>query len=741
MTIVDEMVSAREVSVRRSFEFCQECAKLLSSDDKLDNALGRRIIINALDNWAKIPKPTQQIWTSLIESAGFYPYLELEKDRKKIVLNDTAAEIRKEFHQSEHTGKYLHEVQKTHNDILLEGKKNLIVSAPTSFGKSLLIEEVIASKKYQNIVVIQPTLALLDETRKKLMKYKDSYKIIVRTSQKPSLDKRNLFLLTAERVTEYAGLPKIDFFVIDEFYKLSSKRDLERFDVLNNAFNLLVNQYGARFYLLGPNIDNIPPGFKEKFNADFENTDYSLVDVREVDKTSKEFGERGAKKAKKVAALFDLLLQLRNEQTIIYCSSPQSVRELARDFYYYLQTKIEAGTITVQPREALPLVEWIRQTLGDNWSLIKCLSLGIGIHDAALQKHITSSIIQYFNDNKLSFLFCTSTIIEGVNTSAKNVVYFGKKKGLSIPIDYFDYSNIKGRAGRMMVHYVGKVYNFNEPPKSTGIQVDIPFFDQKDVSDEILINIPEKDVLDKASAQYKALMALPQDERELFKRNGISIEGQKTVLEMLKIEIPKNYRLLYWRTIPTFNQLNHVFSLAWNFLKQGESKGGVVTPFALTTVTYKYITWRNIIDVVNDTYEYYKGQRALGDKAVKDSTDEELYDDAIRKTFWIQRHWFYYKVPKWLNVMNSLQEYVCEMKGLPPANYTYLSNKIENDFVRKNLSILVEFGVPQSAITKLANKIPEGLEEDDILAEIKAKNLLEGSNLILYEKQKILENL
>ena len=59
----------------------------------------------------------------------------------------------------------------------------------------------------------------------KLRKYKDDYKIVVRTSQRYSENKRNLFLLTAERVMEYEPLPKIDFLIIDEFYKLSLKRN------------------------------------------------------------------------------------------------------------------------------------------------------------------------------------------------------------------------------------------------------------------------------------------------------------------------------------------------------------------------------------------------------------------------------------------------------------------------------------------------------------------------------------
>ncbi|MGS4443454.1 DEAD/DEAH box helicase [Enterobacter roggenkampii] len=66
---------------------------------------------------------------------------------------------------------------------LINSEKNVIASAPTSFGKSLLIEEIVASKKYKNIIIIQPTLALLDETRKKISKYSNDYKLIVRTSQ------------------------------------------------------------------------------------------------------------------------------------------------------------------------------------------------------------------------------------------------------------------------------------------------------------------------------------------------------------------------------------------------------------------------------------------------------------------------------------------------------------------------------------------------------------------------------
>ena len=142
------------------------------------------------------------------------------------------------------------------------------------------------------------------------------------------------------------------------------------------------------------------------------------------------------------------------------------------------------------------MTDWIREFISDDWSLLNTLKYDIGIHDGALQKHITTSIINYFNNGAIKYLFCTSTIIEGVNTSAKNIVYFDAKKG-SNQVDYFDYSNIKGRAGRMMVHYIGKIYNFNPPPEKSNIIIDIPFFQQNPIKDEVLIQLDDSDIRDK----------------------------------------------------------------------------------------------------------------------------------------------------------------------------------------------------------------------------------------------------
>lgn len=341
---------------------------------------------------------------------------------------------------------------------------------------------------------------------------------------------------------EYQNLPQIDFFVIDEFYKLSAQRDDERSGILNNAFYKLLQQHlTPQFYLLGPNIDGISEGFTEKYNAIFYKTGYSLIENKTEDIYSK-YEDKFAKplryKAFKEEKLFELLLDLKDEQRIIYCSSPNRVRELAEKFCKFLEEK------NIEKSEGLPLVEWIREHIDPNWNLINFLNYQIGINDGALQKHINSSMLDYFNDKKLKYIFCTSTIIEGVNTSAKNIIYFDKKKGPN-DIDFFDYSNIKGRSGRMMIHYIGRIYNFNPPPRQQGkMIVDIPFYQQNPIKDEVLNGLKNSDIKSevKDSEQYRELLKIPQEERELFQRNGVLIKGQKQILDIIS-ELGSTYTI------------------------------------------------------------------------------------------------------------------------------------------------------------------------------------------------------
>lgn len=724
-----------QISIIDSFDMAKQCSVFLNERISADN--GRKIIVHVLNNWFKIPVETHEMWTDLIEVAGFYPYL--EKEKCNIKFSNLSGELRKELHFADDIINdkkiYFHEEQKELKTILESGK-NLIVSAPTSFGKSLLIEDIVSNNRYKNIVVIQPTLALLDETRKKLKKYKNNYNIIVRTSQVASKDKGNLFLLTAERVLEYKDFPKINFLVIDEFYKLSTARDDERADHLNNAFYYLLKNFSPQFYLLGPNIEGISIGFEEKYNALFYKTDYSLIDNQIINIYSEhqnKFSQPRKYKEYKENVLFDLLYQLKNEQSIIYCSSPSRVRELAYKFTKYL------SKIGFQKNDSISLIEWIKLYVDEKWNLINFLEYQIGINDGALQKHINSSMIKYFNDEKLKYLFCTSTIIEGVNTSAKNIIIFDSTKG-GKPIDFFDYSNIKGRSGRMMIHYIGKIYNFIAPPAQETITIDIPFFEQsenpKEFSPEIEIAIDDSDIKNKDREQYKNLKLLSPIEKLIFKNNGVSVKGQISILNQLQRDIHNKRNLIVWNSSPNYEQLKYVLELCWdNLLKEGETTSPM-TKKRITKVTFDYGIKKSIKYLIDSTYIFFKEK----DRFPK-LNDTDILNEAIRESFQILRHWFQYKVPKWLSVVHELQLYVCRQNNITYGNYTWYLSQIENDFIQDNLTILTEYGIPKSAIDKLQKNINGTLDEQSVIQKAIEYMNKKDTDLLIYEIERIKESL
>lgn len=705
----------------------KECMHLLNTNNKAE---ANARIIAAIERIVENGTQYGYMWASIMEAAGFYPYL--SKYREIFQNNDTSSMITQEFFASDNmSGIYFHEEQK---EIVkkLEAERNMIISAPTSFGKSLLIEEIVASQKYKNIIIIQPTLALLDETRKKLSRYVNYYKLIVHTSQEPDSNRGNIFLFTAERVLEYQKFPTIEFFVLDEFYKLSKKRDDERADILNNAFHNIIKKYNCKFMLLGPNIDDISKGFAHKYDAEFFKTNYSLVlneEINVYEQYQGQFGERGEKKIYKQKVLFELLSELNGQPTLIFCSSPDRVRKLSKAYVEFLKSENKK-----QREEQVPLIEWIDKNVTPNWSLAELLRYSVGIHDGSLPKHITSSIINYFAEGMVNCLFCTTTIIEGVNTCAQNIIYFDKTKGKRVPIDYFDYCNIRGRAGRMMVHFTGKIYNFNEPPRPELTIVDIPFFDQENISDEILINLERDEMKYPEREQNQYILNLPENIKKIFKQNGVSVRGQEEILRQLARE--ENYKNIYWSGKPSYEQLGFVLELAWNNLLRDGETTSPMTLSKLIKLTFDYGNGTSVKDMIASDFRYKTKGKKLGLEEKK-----EVLDESIQSIFQIIRHWFQYKIPKWIGVVNSLQEYVCSTNGKKAGSYAYYASLIEHDAIPEHIALLLEYNIPASTIKKILSVLPADLKDQELVDYIFINKVCENEELLEYERQLISRNL
>ena len=248
------------------FEVLHDISCFVNSPDTEDT--GRELVLRALEK-RNCFQEFMEILNSLTRQVGLSPYLEPDQ----LSFRDLIAH---EFHRPPSMEKtfVFHRAQAEVYRRIVDGE-NVILSAPTSFGKSRIIDALIATERYTNIAVVVPTIALIDETRRRLSVFSDRYKVVTQLTQKPS--DRNIFVFTAERINAYENLPAIDFFVIDEFYKIGSMSEDETMTIaLNQAFYKL-HKGGGQFYLLGPNIRQIPEGLEDKFRCFFYSTNFSTV--------------------------------------------------------------------------------------------------------------------------------------------------------------------------------------------------------------------------------------------------------------------------------------------------------------------------------------------------------------------------------------------------------------------------------------------------------------------------------
>jgi superfamily II DNA/RNA helicase len=717
---IEFLSSNDQITFNDSFDLSKLCSKLLRDKERENQA--RDLIIRVRDSWNKLDMETKNVWNDLTEAAGLYPYIDPN-------TTSSSGLLRYEYHQSPSLpGVYLHSEQQVLSLQLLE-KRSVVVSAPTSFGKSLLIEEIIASRVYTNIVIIQPTLALLDETRKKLSKYKELYKVIVSTNQEPDQELGNIFLFTGERAVEYGNFPKIDFFVIDEFYKLSLDRDDDRAITLNQAFHKLL-KHTNKFYMLGPMIKSIPTAFKERFEFTWLHTNYSTVAVDEVDLHITDKLKAQEKKELKIKNLFELL-DSEKEPTLIYCSSPNKATQLSLDYVrHILDSKTDNQNFEKENSE---IIEWLGENINSNWSMINALKIGIGVHHGALPRHLGSSIVDLFNEGSIKHLFCTSTLIEGVNTSAKNVILFDKQKGRK-KIDFFDYKNIAGRSGRMKKHFVGKVFRFETEPEQMELFVDIPLFNQPDAPLEVLINLDEHEIEESVKDRVSEFNELPDDLKAILKKHAsLGIDGQLSIVKLIEERVNEYSQLLTWSSFPTYEQLLTVIELAWdNLLKKDENKADVRSAAQLTVLTLKYSNLQSLSALINDTANSTYWIR-------NHQNTQERIDRATFYILNITRHWFDYKLPKWLSIISDLQEYVFSKHNIEPGDYSYYASSIEHGFLQTNLAALMEYDIPSSAIRKLRKSLNPDRAPEVLIQFLHGltREELKARGLIDYEISKI----
>src|SRR5690349_10240129 len=173
--VLRDVLADGEQFASRAFEILRSIASRIA-DEAFDEAASRDLVIRALEHRDR-RADLEPVFSSLAAQVGLYPYAD------PVALGESqllAFEAQRPFGAA--SDYVFHQEQGHVYRSLLDGE-NVILSASTSFGKSLVIDALLASRDFTNCAVVVPTIALLDETRRRLSRYRD-YKVITHTSQR-----------------------------------------------------------------------------------------------------------------------------------------------------------------------------------------------------------------------------------------------------------------------------------------------------------------------------------------------------------------------------------------------------------------------------------------------------------------------------------------------------------------------------------------------------------------------------
>lgn len=352
-------------------------------------------------------------------------------------------------------------------------------SGSTSFGKSFIFEaftKYIIDKhnKTDNIAFIVPTKALINQVGyglKKIIK-DEQYKIIT-TPIIPKVflkqDYKYIFVFTPERLIPYFmenDNPKIDYLFVDEAHKLLSQTDT-RTPLLYHAL-VLAKRKSVNIYFASPNIPNAEiflaminnstdesmsiiesPVAQNRFYIDTANDQSFMISDYGNDISFPKFNFNNNKidNLEKILNIFSA-----DSQSIIYCNTVEKT----------IQTAIQLSErLEEQDCEQLnDIITLIDEKVHSQYYLKKCIKKKVAYHFGRIPEEIKSRIEELYKQGYIKYLFCTSTLLEGVNLPATNIFILSEKIGQGKMTD-IDFWNLAGRAGRLSKDISGNIFCVN----------------------------------------------------------------------------------------------------------------------------------------------------------------------------------------------------------------------------------------------------------------------------------------
>jgi hypothetical protein len=135
-------------------------------------------------------------------------------------------------------------------------------------------------------------------------------------------------------------------------------------------------------------------------------------------------------------------------KSLIYCNTIEETIECAKKM---------ANHLCVTASKTLnDAADEIATFIHKDYYLVDFIRKGVGFHFGKLPQKVRDIVERLYESGDINYLFCTSTLLEGVNLPAQNIFILNNQIG-NRNLQSIDFWNLAGRAGRLTKELCGNV--------------------------------------------------------------------------------------------------------------------------------------------------------------------------------------------------------------------------------------------------------------------------------------------
>lgn len=361
----------------------------------------------------------------------------------------------------------------------LSQSREFSFSGPTSMGKSFIIKafirRIIHNRPPENLAIIVPTRALISqftlEIKKDLGKQleRNRYKVVTNSNISDLIIESNtnlILVLTPERLISYLsqeGNPEIGFLFVDEAHKIA--QDDARSITTYIAIEKTLKKYPTtKLYFSSPNVSNpevLLRLFRKDEHNNFKTSETTVAqnlffsDLNEgkfMYLHGDDFKLITAPIPEHARTVNGFLQAYGKNSNLVYCNSVRRTITYASDFVNAMQ-----NSVTEINKSLKKAAKIIGEYIHPDYYLADFIKKGVAYHFGNMPQLIRNLIEDLYKNGDIRYVFCTSTLLEGVNMPTQNLFILDNRKHRS-ELKSIDFWNLAGRAGRMSQELQGNIF-------------------------------------------------------------------------------------------------------------------------------------------------------------------------------------------------------------------------------------------------------------------------------------------